>query len=131
MTTVVLFGSSSILAGLILILKWFELRSGKNGFLLLLLNKLNPHAESLIQKLRLGALQIVQTIRYIVLVRIPGALDNAVEKARMSAVRELESRKGMLLGRRDITSRGSVSFFLRKMNENKQNGERGEINDPL
>lgn len=131
MTTIAVFGSSSILALFIVALKWLSVRRNKEGFLLTLLGRFNPFTERLIVDIKFRLLQIIQTIRYIFTIHIPVFIDKIVEKARQSAIKELEARRGMLLGRKDIANKGSVSFFLKKIDENKQNTEKGEINDSL
>ena len=76
-------------------------------------------------------MQIRQTIKYIFVVYIPYFLRQKSKKYKESVNARIINNKDILMGRRDIENKGSASFFLRKIDESKRNGKKGEINDCL
>ncbi len=131
MATIVIFGVSLALALLLLALKAVSLKKGSDTFLLRELGKLDPKAEKLSQSARFLILQAIQTVRYIFLVYIPKVIDEETGRYRESLAQKLEVQRNLLLGKKEIQNRGAVSFFLKKIDETKRNGQRGEINDSL
>jgi len=131
MAVVIVFGSSFILALCIFTLKYFELRRGKSNFLLRFVSRFDSRAEELVAASKFRILQLIQSARYVVLVHIPAVIDRAIEKTKESILQELDARRNMLRGQKDISNKGAVSFFLKKIDENKRNGERGEINEEM
>lgn len=127
MTTIAVFASSLFITILLLTLKAIELRFSKKNFILRVLSKLDPRAEDTIASVKFRALQVVQSLRYIVLVEFRLAFQNWVFEMRERAVREYKVRESVIMGQKNITSRGSVSFFLKKIDEGKKSGQRGEI----
>ncbi len=73
----------------------------------------------------------IQSVRYIFLVYLPSVIDRVLERVKESILKELRSRQNVLMGQKDIENKGSVSFFLKKIDENKKNGQKGEINETL
>ncbi len=131
MATIVVFGSSFVLAIFLFLAKAIELRRDSASFVLRPLNSLNDRAERLALNMKFRLLQIIQTVRYICLVHLPALADRTVEGAKEKVLREVEARRKVIMGHKDIVSKGSASFFLKKIDENKKNGEKGEINDSL
>ncbi len=129
MTTVVIFGSSLFAASLLILLQSWDLRKSKKNIILSLLGKLDPIAERMLETLRFRLLQAIQTVRFIILVWSKEFVGNISRKAQDRILREFESRKETMMGKKDIKNNGSVSFYLRKIKEDKSNGEKGKIED--
>lgn len=131
MTTVVIFGSSLFLATVLVLLQAWELRRSKKNIILRIIAKLDPHAERLLETLRFRILQAIQTVRFIILVWAKEFVQSLSSRAQERLLKEFESRKEVVMGKKDIKSNGSVSFYLRKIKEEKSNGEKGKIEDNL
>ncbi len=127
MTTIAVFASSLALTLMLLVLKAIELRFGRKNFILRLLGKLDKRAENTILSLKFRALQVVQSFRYIVLVELRLAFQNWLFEMREKAIREYKVRESVIMGQKNIANKGSVSFFLKKIDETKRSGQRGEI----
>jgi len=127
MTTIVVFGSSLVLSFAIFVMKKLEISQNNENFVLKKIRKLDPYAEKLIATLKFRLLQAIQSIRYIVVVHIPAIISRHAEKLKEDALKEYRARHERLMGRKDISNKGAVSFFLKKIDENKRNGDKGEI----
>ena len=129
MTTVVIFGSSLFVAILLVLLQAWELRRAKKNIILSLLAKLDPLSEKLIEVLKFRLLQAIQTLRFVVLVWSKEFASNLSSKAIDRLIKEFETRKGTVMGKKEIRNNGAVSFYLRKIQEDKSNGEKGKIEE--
>ena len=127
MTTIAVFASSLVFALILLVLKAVELRFNKKNFILRLLSRLDSRAEKTLSSLKFRALQIVQSFRYIVIVELRLAFQNWLFEMREKAIREYKVRESVIMGQKNIANKGSVSFFLKKIDEGKRGGQRGEI----
>lgn len=132
MTTIIVFGSSLFLASGFVLIKAVELKYGRRNFILEIMAKLNSKSENFVSTLKFKVLQLVQSVRYIVLVKskivFKDLLDRAVEKI----LKEYKARQGtIIMGHKNISNNGAASFFLRKITEEKSNGTKGKIEESL
>jgi hypothetical protein len=131
MATTAIFASSFFIASVFVIAKAVELRNKRKNFFFRLINRLDPVLEKLISFLKFKSLQLIQSIRYIVLVEVKELAKALFLKAKERILDEYKKRHDMMMGHKDITSNGSVSFYLKKITEHKGNGEKGKIEDIL
>ncbi len=131
MATIVIFGLSLALALILLLLKARSLKKGEEGFLLSQLGLLDPKADKLTESTKFLILQIIQSVRYIFLVYLPKFIEDEAGKYKEKINKKLEIQRNLILGQKEIHNRGAVSFFLKKIDETKRNGHKGEINDSL
>lgn len=131
MTTIFVFGSSLFIASILVILQSLELRKSKKNIILNMLAKLDPRSERLLEVLRFRLLQAIQTVRFVLLVWSREFAKNSSNKLRDRVIREFEARKKVVMGEKEIKNNGAVSFYLRKIKEDKSNGEKGKIEDNL
>ena len=97
-----------------------------------ILNKLDDKALVFFHSTKFRSLQLIQTIRYIILVKVKELLIELFEKYKNRIIEEYRLRKNsILIGKKQIKNKGSVSFYLKKITEHKGNGERGKIEDRL
>ena len=129
MATIYVFASSLVIAIVIFTLKAFEIRSvsGKQNPVLALIGKLDPKAIYFIEWLRFRALQAIQTVRYIIVVELRGKILNYVNHTKDKLLHEYKIRQELVMGRRVITNKGSVSFYLKKIAAEKEHEKRGRI----
>lgn len=131
MVTIVIFGVSIFFAFTILLLKMLYLHRGRDGFVLRFLGRCDPWTERLTSATKFRTLQIIQSVRYLFLLRLPEIVSQTAKKYKGRLVLKLENKRNLLMGRKEITNKGAVSFFLKKMDEAKKNGHKGEINEIL
>lgn len=132
MATIVVFASSLSIASTLVVVKAIEIRSRNKNFLLRLLNKLDSGCEKCLSSLKFRTLQIIQTVRYILLVESKNIYKDLVYRLQERIAHELKVRHEMIMtGRKEITQKGSVSFYLKKITEEKGNGKRGKIEQSL
>ena len=130
MATVVVFALSLFLAIAFIFVKAIELKFGKRNIFLEFIGKLDSKAEKLVSDLKFRALQVVQSTRYILLVKSKIFFKNLFDKAMEKIIHEYKIRQNsIIMGRKEIASRGSVSFYLKKITENKDNSGKGKIED--
>lgn len=129
MTTIIVFVSSLFIAFLLLALKAIELKYGKKNIFLSLINKLEARAIKLVALVKFTGLQIIQSLRYIILVQLKDAAKGLFKKAESRLFEEFKKRQDIVMGRKEILSKGSASFYLKKISEDKVSGERGKIED--
>jgi len=94
-----------------------------------LFRKFDSKADEVIAVLKFKGLQLVQSIRYIALVQTKIVCKNLLNKVEQKIADEYKVRQSTLMGHKDITSKGSVSFYLKKITEEKSNGKKGKIED--
>lgn len=131
MITIVIFASSLFLALLILILKSIESKRGKPDALLALVNLLNPKVEKFIEAFKFKCLQIIQTVRYVVLIKTREYIEDLISQVQEKFFNAYKVRQEILMGRKHIMNKGSVSFYLKKVAEYKGNGIKGKIEESL
>jgi hypothetical protein len=131
MATIVIFASSLFTASALITVKAVEIKYGKRNFILELLSKLDAKSDKLISDVKFKALQIIQSVRYIVLVQIKAVCKNLLDKVEEKIMNEYKARHTMIMGQKNITNRGSVSFYLKKITEDKSNGQKGKIEQSL
>jgi hypothetical protein len=52
-------------------------------------------------------------------------------KIHLAILAEYRKRQEVIMGRKNIANKGSVSFYLKKITEDKKEGEKGKIEDSL
>lgn len=128
MATIIVFGSSLSVASILLGVKAFELRCGRKNAVLALLCRLDSRFDKLVANLKFRGLQLVQSVRYILFVHSKIVLRDLVDKLVEKIVHEYKARQNtIIMGRKKIVSKGSASFYLKKITEDKSNGGRGKI----
>jgi len=128
MATTIVFASSLLAISALIITKTVELKRGKRNILLGFLGKLDHKAVLLVSNLKFKALQLIQSVRYIILVKTKEIIRDWFYKAQEKALNEYKKRQEMIIvGKKDIVNKGSVSFYLKKITEDKSNGEKGKI----
>jgi len=132
MATVVIFASSLFMASGLVLIKAIELRNEKKNFLLKLVNLLDSRFNKIISTLKFKSLQLIQSIRYIVLVEIKRIAKDLFYQVQEKIISEYKKRQEIIIvGKKNIVNKGSVSFYLKKIAEDKGNGEKGKIEDDL
>ncbi len=131
MTTIIVFGSSLFIASALVVLQGLELRKSKKNIILSLIARLDPYSEKLLETLRFRLLQIIQTVRFIIFVWSREFLKSYSDRLRERIFREFEMRRRVVMGEKEIRNNGSVSFYLRKIKEEKTTVGKGKIEDEL
>ena len=127
MTTIIVFGSSLFVASALVLVRALELRRGKKNILLNFISKFDSRSDKFISDLKFRSLQLIQTVRYILLVQTKISLRNLLYKIEEKIMNEYKMRQNIIMGRREIANKGSVSFYLKKITEDKGNMGRGRI----
>jgi hypothetical protein len=130
MATIVVFGLALLGLALLILFKYIELRTGKRVFAHDAVMRWNTGATSLVTTVKYRVFQFIQIIRYIVLVKLPEKGRVSYQEAREVAVREVEKRREVLMGRKVLKQNGSVSFFLKKIKEEAPRGD-GKIEEEI
>lgn len=131
MATITIFASSLSIATVLVLIKAIELKFNKKNILLTLLGKLDNGSITLISALKFRSLQLIQSIRYIILVQSHILLSEFLDRIKDRIKNEYQIRQEMMMGRKIISSKGSVSFYLKKITEMKENESKGKIEDSL
>jgi len=134
MATITIFASSLFVATCLVFIKSIELYWGNKNLLLKILSRFEGGAETLISSLKFRGLQLVQSVRYILFVQSRMYFRSIVEKILQKMADEYKKRQDELMGRKDIINKGAVSFYLKKITEDKTRehlGERGRIEEEL
>jgi len=127
MTTIVVFGSSFFIATAMVIIKAIELHRGKRNFLLALFRKFDSHSDRFVGSMKFMAIQLVQSARYIILVQVKEVCKNLLERIEQKIADEYKVKQNTLMGHKNITNKGSVSFYLKKIMEQKSGEKKGKI----
>lgn len=130
MIAIIIFGLSTLFVLSIVISKLIEQKTNRTILLLKVLRKFDPNAESFITKFRYRTLQLIQTVRYILIVHIPQIIREIGSEIHQGAMREYRISQSIIMGRKNITNKGAVSFYLKKIKEERESG-RGEIQDNM
>lgn len=126
MTTIVVFTSSLSIVSILVLVKALELKFGRKNTFLELIRKLDNRAIAIISEVKFRNLQLIQTVRYIVLVQSKEVFRSFLDKIQEKIALEYRLRQEVVMGKRNITNRGSVSFYLKKITEEK-GIEKGKI----
>ena len=114
---------------LLVLFKAIELKCGKKNIILGCIVKLDGKSEKIVSDLKFKALQLIQSIRYIVLVQTKAVCKNLLEKVERKIMDEYRMKHTMIMGQREIVGNGSASFYLRKITEEKSNSQKGKIEE--
>ncbi len=125
MTTIVVFASSFVAMSALVGFKALELRCGKKNIALRCVGLFDNKAEKLISNIKFRFVQIMQTVRFLVLIKAKVIFKNLLEKIED----DIKSKHTVLMGQKNIINKGSVSFYLKKITEDKVNGGRGKIEE--
>lgn len=130
MATIVVFASSLFLSSVLVLAKAIEIKREKKNFFLKIVGKLDGGLDKTLSTLKFKALQVVQTVRYILLVKSKEFFNDLFNEAKEKFLEELKNRHNIIImGRKEIAHKGSVSFYLKKITENKGHGLKGKIED--
>jgi len=129
MTTIIVFASSFFTASALVAIKAIEIKYGKKNLVLELLSLLDTKSDKFIYDVKFKALQIIQSVRYVILVQTKTVCNNLLDKVEEKTMNEYKTRHNMIMmGQKNIvTNKGSVSFYLKKITEEKYNGQKGKI----
>lgn len=131
MATIVVFASSLFITSILVLFKAVELRYQKKNILLSQICKFDDQAVNLAQNIKFRIFQLIQTIRYVLIVKSKEIFRNTIIEMEARIVHEYKSRQKSLMGRKDILNRGAVSFYLKKIAEDKINNEKGKIEESV
>jgi len=127
MATIVIFASSLSIASILILVKTMELKHEKRNIILEFISRLDSKSYQIVADLKFRGLQLIQSIRYIILVQSKVFFKNLLKKTEEKIMNEYKKRQDMMMGKKDIDNKGSVSFYLKKITEDKCNGEKGKI----
>lgn len=125
MTTIVVFASSFVAMSALVGFKTLELKCGKKNIALKCVGLFDSKAEKLISNIKFRFVQIMQTARFLVLIQAKVIFKNLLERVEDN----IKSKHTVLMGQKNIINKGSVSFYLKKIAEDKVNGGRGKIEE--
>ncbi len=131
MATILVFGISLFTSFSLVLLKAFEIKFGRKNFILRSISALDSGSSSLIGSLKFRTLQFIQTVRYIVIVRIREMVNEYILGLQERIAKEYHIQQETLMGRRNLSSKGSVSFYLKRITENKSTPGIGKIEESL
>lgn len=131
MATITIFASSLSIASILVLAKALELKFGKKNIFLALISRLDNVANNLIDIFKFRSLQLIQSVRYIILVQSHILLSEFLDRIKDRIRNEYQVRQEIMMGRKVISNKGSVSFYLKKISESKGNVGRGKIEDSL
>lgn len=131
MATIIVFASSLVASLTLISFKAFEIKKGNKHFILEFINRLDSRLDKLVVFLKFKGLQFIQTVRYIVLIKMRDLAQNFFHKAQERLASEIKLRQEIMMGKKDIMSKGSVSFYLKKITEDKGHTRRGKIEESL
>lgn len=127
MITIIIFVSSLLIASVFVFIKATELKFGKKNIVLELVGKFDSKCDYCVSSLKFKSLQIVQSVRYILFVQLKEIIKHFWNQMHEKIMREYKIRQEIIMGRKQIATNGSASFYLKKITEHKGNGEKGKI----
>lgn len=131
MTTIIVFASSLVITSALIIIKALELKHEKKNIILRILSRFDSKSDKFVSALKFKSLQLVQSVRYIALVKSKEVFNDLFNRTKERILEELRVRHNIIImGRKEIAHKGSVSFYLKKITENKGVGMKGKIEDP-
>ncbi|NLE07447.1 MAG: hypothetical protein GX627_02440 [Parcubacteria group bacterium] len=125
MTTIVVFASSFVAMSALVGFKALELKDGKKNITLKCVGLFDRKAEKLISNIKFRFVQIIQTARFLVLVQVKVIFKKLLKKIEA----DIKSKQTVLMGQKNIINKGSVSFYLKKIAEDKINNGGGKIEE--
>lgn len=94
------------------------------------LGRLDALSDRIVSAAKFKCLQAVQSIRYVFLVKIKEILHDLLQRTKEKILNEYTARQNVIMmGHKEFTNKGSASFYLKKIIEQKTNGEKGKIDD--
>lgn len=127
MITISIFSSSLFFAIALIILKAFDIRSGKQNFIARIISKLDNKSTELIKSIKFRSFQFIQILRYIFLVKTKNAIEVFFSDLFTRVRDEYLEREKVFMGRKDISNKGAVSFFLKRIKDEKAFLNKGKI----
>ena len=128
MATLIVFASSLLMASVLVLIKYMELRNGTKNIILKFISQLDSKCNMLVHNLKFRILQLIQSIRYIVLVQSKVISRDLFLKVEGKIIKKYKAqRDAIIMGHKQIAGNGSASFYLKKITEHKGNGEKGKI----
>lgn len=127
MITISIFSSSLFFAVVLVILKAFDIRSGKQNFIARIISRLDNKSTELIKNIKFRSFQFIQTLRYIFLVKTKNAIEVFFSDLFARVRDEYLEREKVFMGRKDISNKGAVSFFLKRIKDEKAFSNKGKI----
>lgn len=132
MATTIVFASSLLVVSALIITKAIELKREKKNMILGVLSRLDSKSDRLISVIKFKSLQLVQSVRYLAIIRSKELFNEKFHNVKEKIKEELRTKHNIIImGRKEIAHKGSVSFYLKKIAEDKSNGDRGKIEDGL
>lgn len=131
MTIIIIFALSLFVALAFVSIKAIELKNGKKNIILELVGKFDHQCDYCVSSLKFRCSQFVQTVRYILFVQLKEIIRHFWNNVHEKIMHEYKIRQEIIMGRKQITTNGSASFYLKKITEHKGNGEKGKIEDSL
>lgn len=131
MITTIIFALSLLVSLALISFKALELKRNKKNIALRLISRFDSISARLVSAFKFKALQLIQSVRYIVIIQSKIVFRAFLHKATERALNEYHTRYDIILGHKEISNKGSVSFYLKKIAENKDSGEKGKIEDSL
>ena len=127
MTTIIVFVLSLCLLSTLIILKNLEFKKEKRSFLLKYISKFDSSLEKFISNLKYKIFQITQSLRYILHVQTKIIIKDILANLEEKIMDSYHARHEALMGRRELNNKGAVSFYLKKIAENKSGVGKGKI----
>jgi hypothetical protein len=131
MISIITFGSSFLLLVILFVGKSSEQKSGNKNFINKAAGLLDGLASKILDFLYFRWKQISQTVRYIIFIMIPHRSEEAFRQMKGKAVNQYNKQRDSLMGKKDLVSSSSASFFIKKIREDKKNTKEGKIDDLL
>ncbi|MBN2094311.1 MAG: hypothetical protein JW740_03025 [Candidatus Zambryskibacteria bacterium] len=120
MYTITVFNISLIVVLLFLFVKTLEIKYKKQSIASRFRDKLDVLSQKLISNLKFKWLQFIQSLQYIILIKAKILFKNVLVKIEAKIMNEYHAKQNTIMGgQRNISNRGSVSFYLKKISEGK------------
>ena len=135
MISIYFFVPSFLVLSALFLSKHRELRTHNQTLLGRLLSRFDVKSEAVLSAVHYRLYQIVQTIRYVLVVHLPEKGRVKIIQTKDAVEQSYRKQKDAVMGKKELKQNGSSSFFLRKMSEhkdvgsNRENTERGRIED--
>ncbi len=131
MTNIVFFFVSLFIVFVLFVLKLVSVSKNRDIFPLNIFRITDPKAEKLIDYLKYKIYQIVQTLRFLVIVKMPEVLKHEKNKMQEKIAEKIDKQRDVILGKINIKDNGSSSFYLKEISEQAKNEEKGRIDESL
>lgn len=127
MTLIIIFLVSTSLIILLLTLKGIDERRIEPNFVSRYLSRFDVKSEIFINYLKFKTLQIIQTLRYIFIVKVSKYFAEQNYKLKTWIIDELDKKQKIFMGRKEISKKGAVSFYIKKIEDNRTVSGKGKI----